>query len=326
MREYAKVSPQFWINDTGKKIKKLGLNAQLIALYLLTNPHATMLGIYYLPVAFIAHETGLSLEGALKGLQDLCEINFCSCDEISEYIWVHDMASDQISTQLKASDNRVKAINEAYSSLPNLSFLQKFYEKYVHAFFLEPRHNFFNSFEAPLKPLRSKEQEQEKEQEKKQEKEQEKDICTESENDSVQKKYSPLIKSTSFSKIEQSTMPLQKDESLSLDAMITIPLHDNTEFLITKPMINEWRGLYPNVDVLQVLRNIRGWNLVNTKKRKTKSGILKHINSWLAKEQNSFRPDHVPKPSNISHLQEHNHVVGQQWLTSMTNLTKKEVN
>ena len=51
MRDYAKIVPQFWIGSTGKQIKKLGMEApQLIALYLISNPHANMLGIYYLPV------------------------------------------------------------------------------------------------------------------------------------------------------------------------------------------------------------------------------------------------------------------------------------
>lgn len=93
-----------------------------------------MIGIYYLPVAFIAHETGLPVEGVLKALQRLCDLGFCSYDVPAEYVWVHEMAFDQISIQLKPNDNRVKAINEAYRALPVLSFLQAFYEKYVHAF------------------------------------------------------------------------------------------------------------------------------------------------------------------------------------------------
>ena len=35
MRDYAKIPPQFWIDDMGKKIKALGMESQLIALYLI---------------------------------------------------------------------------------------------------------------------------------------------------------------------------------------------------------------------------------------------------------------------------------------------------
>ena len=69
MRDYAKVSPQFWIGTTGKAIRASGSDAQIVALYLLTSPHATMLGLYYLPMLYIAHETGRGIEGASEGLR-----------------------------------------------------------------------------------------------------------------------------------------------------------------------------------------------------------------------------------------------------------------
>ncbi len=172
MREYAKIAPQFWIGQTGKVIKQLGIEAQLITLYLITNPHANMLGIYYLPSNFIAHETGIPLEGASKALRSLCEIEFCSYDDQSEYVWVHEMAFYQVSEQLKANDNRVKGINEAYESLPNLPFLKDFYDKYKGVLLLEKARENTSPSEAPCKPLRSQEQEQEQEKEQEQEQEQ----------------------------------------------------------------------------------------------------------------------------------------------------------
>ena len=68
--------------------------------------------------------------------------------------------------------------------------------------------------------------------------------------------------------------------------VIAIPLNDKTEHPVTQAMIAEWVALYPDCDVLQTLREIRGWNLANPTKRKTKSGIANHINRWLAKEHN----------------------------------------
>jgi uncharacterized protein YdaU (DUF1376 family) len=75
-------------------------------------------------------------------------------------------------------------------------------------------------------------------------------------------------------------------ESVAPPAVIKIPLTGKAEFPITQTMIDEWANLYQSVDILQTLREIRGWNLANPTRRKTKSGILRHVNAWLAKEQN----------------------------------------
>jgi len=155
IREFANISPQFWINERGRTIKKLGLKAQLIAIYLLTNPHANMIGIYYLPSALIAHETGIELNATVKGLQNLSAANFCSYDPTSEYVWVHDMAFEQIGTDLKEQDNRVKGVKYEYASLPKLPFLKSFFDKYAETFYL-------NSLEEPSKPLTSKENNKDK--------------------------------------------------------------------------------------------------------------------------------------------------------------------
>lgn len=170
MRDYAKISPQFWIGNTGRQIRKLGLASQLLALYLLTCPNATMIGVYYLPVAFIEHETGLPLEAATKALRSLCEVAFCTYDDEMEYIWVHEMAFYQVGGQLKPGDNRVKGINDDYQSLPNLSFLKQFFDKYQTLFYLEnPRAN-RASLQDPSQHLSSQEQDQEQDQDQKQEK------------------------------------------------------------------------------------------------------------------------------------------------------------
>ena len=43
-RDYAIVTPQFWTGTTGREIRARGRDAQLVALYLMTSPHANMLG------------------------------------------------------------------------------------------------------------------------------------------------------------------------------------------------------------------------------------------------------------------------------------------
>lgn len=75
-----------------------------------------------------------------------------------------------------------------------------------------------------------------------------------------------------------------------------LPLVDGTDFEISVEMVAELSGLYPAVDVEQQLRNMRGWLLANPKNRKTKAGIMRFVNSWISREQNSARPSANQKP------------------------------
>jgi hypothetical protein len=169
MRDYAKVSPQFWIGTTGKALRAAGLEAQLVALYLLTNPHANMLGLYYLPRVFIAHESGLPSRGASKGLTRCIDAQFCSYDAITEVVWVHEMAAYQVGEQLTQADKRCLGIQNEYNSLPENPFLEPFFARYVDAFHLSKVRVFSpvktSSNGGASEPHRSHEHEHEHEQE-----------------------------------------------------------------------------------------------------------------------------------------------------------------
>lgn len=164
MRRYAKISPQLWIGDTGRHLRESGPEALLVALYLLSNPHANMLGLYYLPTSLIAHETGLASEGASKGLRRAIEAGFCSYDESSEMVFVHEMARYQIADQLATTDKQCTGIQREYDGLPNNPFLPVFYEKYASAFHLTTRRENRRPSEGASMLHRSQEQEQEQEQ------------------------------------------------------------------------------------------------------------------------------------------------------------------
>lgn len=113
MREFGKVGPTFWTRGTGKALRGHP-EAQIVALYLMSAPTSNMIGLYYLPVEVIAHDTGLPLEGASKGLRRAFEGGFCTYDEASEMVFVHTMAPRQLGLDdgeaLSPKDNRVKAI------------------------------------------------------------------------------------------------------------------------------------------------------------------------------------------------------------------------
>ena len=66
----------------------------------------------------------------------------------------------------------------------------------------------------------------------------------------------------------------------------SLPLNTGEEYPIFGEQIENWQSLYPAVNVMQELRGMRGWLEANPAKRKTKSGINRFINGWLAREQN----------------------------------------
>lgn len=167
MRDYASVSPQFWIGKTGKQLRNC-VEAQLVAMYLVTSPHSNMLGIYYLPVMYIAHETGLGLEGATKGLQRAIEAGFCTYDDDAEMVWVHEMARFQVGESLSRNDKRVTGIHRTLDALPNTALKQQFKQRYAADFHFPKEPTEPSPSEAPSKPLRSQDQEQEQEQEEEQ--------------------------------------------------------------------------------------------------------------------------------------------------------------
>jgi len=166
MRDYGKVSPQFWIGETGKMLRG-NPDAQVLALYLMTSPHASMTGVFHCPIIYMAHETGLTIEGATKGLARLIEVGFCEYDEPSESVFVVNMAAFQIDDSLKPDDKRVLGLRKDVAKMLPARFQQRFVDVYGERFHLVDKDKNTSPLQAPCKPLPSQEQEQEQEQDKK---------------------------------------------------------------------------------------------------------------------------------------------------------------
>ena len=81
----------------------------------------------------------------------MLEIDFCSYDDETECVWVHDMAATELGITLKKNDNRVKHINNVYKKLPVSTLQRAFYERYGNSLLLDCPP------EAPSKPHRSQE-------------------------------------------------------------------------------------------------------------------------------------------------------------------------
>ena len=66
---------------------------------------------------------------------------------------------------------------------------------------------------------------------------------------------------------------------------ISLILNDGTEFLIGEDYISKMKPLFPSVNVRSELRKMSAWCINNPSRRKTKRGITRFINSWLASAQ-----------------------------------------
>lgn len=81
-------------------------------------------------------------------------------------------------------------------------------------------------------------------------------------------------------------------EPIGSPPVIMLPLNDKSEYPITEAQLDEFKNLYPSVDVMQALRDMRGWCIANPTKRKTKTGIMRFVTAWLSKEQNRGGQQH----------------------------------
>lgn len=70
-----------------------------------------------------------------------------------------------------------------------------------------------------------------------------------------------------------------------------IVLNDKSKAKITQAEVDEWKKLYPAVDVLQELRKMTAWCEANPTKRKTKRGIKAFIVNWLNREQDKGKKE-----------------------------------
>ena len=77
------------------------------------------------------------------------------------------------------------------------------------------------------------------------------------------------------------------------ESVIDLILNDRSVFPIYSFDIKRWEELYPAVDVLAQLRKMAGWCEANPKRRKTKSGIKRFVNSWLAADQDRGGAVHI---------------------------------
>lgn len=84
----------------------------------------------------------------------------------------------------------------------------------------------------------------------------------------------------------------EKPVQVAEESLLTLLLNDGSEFPVSKKQAREFQELYQSVDVPQQLKHMKAWLLSNPTRRKTKSGVLRFVNTWLAKAQDQGGPRH----------------------------------
>lgn len=95
-----------------------------------------------------------------------------------------------------------------------------------------------------------------------------------------------IVRVSKGKSIDRDTYCTEPENSVSVPAaVIELILNDKSFYPITQKDVDEWQELYPNVNILQELRKMKGWLDSNPTKRKTSRGIKRFITNWLAREQ-----------------------------------------
>lgn len=119
---YRTIDTSLWSDPNVRKLKSAG---KLLFLYLITNPHAHVSGIYYLPPSYIIHDTGLPQDTLDRVWHTLSDTGLAKIDAETDVVWVCNMFRYQghgIKTTISASHH--------LKTLHNSILCKEFAEKY----------------------------------------------------------------------------------------------------------------------------------------------------------------------------------------------------
>lgn len=249
MREYGQVQCAFWIDP---ELQSLSDEAVLLAVYLMTGPHSNGLGCYRVPDGYIQADRGWTPGTIKKAFGELSRKGFAYRCESTGFVIMpaflrwNPITNANVATAREREFGLVPKTFEHYSVL-----VQSLIEHGKHW-----GKGFLNHLETLCEGFGEGYGKQEHDPDHDPEQDQEEESA------------------------EQDSPP--PDDPV----VVLIPLNTGDEFPVTESKARELAELYPAVDVPQALRNMRGWCLANPRRRKTKSGVLDFITSWLARDQN----------------------------------------
>ena len=235
---YTGVESRFWQDE---KMRTLSADAKYLMLYLLTSPHRTLMGFYFLPKPYACFDLGWETERFSKPFRELIDKGLIKYDETANVVLIQNF----LKHNPIENPNQVKSALARLSEIPQTQLFQDFSEIIQH-------------LNKPfMKPLQERLSERLLKQEIRNKKEE----------------------------IRNKNIDVCPEQAPAKPPIFEMPLNNSSLYPIYQEDIGKWRDLYPAVDVEQEIKKMIGWLDANPTKRKTKNGIKRFINGWLAKEQ-----------------------------------------
>jgi hypothetical protein len=119
---YRTIQTSLWSDP---KIKTIPANGKLLFVYLITNPHTHVSGIYYLPSLFISYETSLSSPDLAEAMDILIKADLVALDKENEIVWVKNMLRYQ-----GGGINIMLAVAKQMKELQRSNLVEKFIKHY----------------------------------------------------------------------------------------------------------------------------------------------------------------------------------------------------
>lgn len=153
---YRTIDARIW---TDPVVRTLSVNAHFLFLYLVTNPHSHLSGIYYIPVCLIERETRLTQKQCRCCIDALSAASLAFYDDEAELVWVKNMLRYQ-ATGPKAN----RAVEKQLQNYGNSRLIKDFKAYYPGFKDVKPIHPRYQTDTLSI-PHRHQEQEQDQEQE-----------------------------------------------------------------------------------------------------------------------------------------------------------------
>lgn len=173
MRDYGKVHSTFW---TSEDIRDLSEAGRMLALYLLTGPHTTLLGCFRLPDGYVCEDLKWSPETVSEGFAELKRNGFATRDESSKWLVMH----MYLKWNPIENPNQGIAAGRLFEQVPSRAAVKPMLAQAIREFGKHFPIKVLEQFETVqkgfTKPFANQEQEQEQIQEPEQKQEQEKSL------------------------------------------------------------------------------------------------------------------------------------------------------
>lgn len=112
MRDYGKVYGTYWTSETTRDLSDQG---RLLALYLLSGPHANMIGCYRLPDGYVMEDMRWDARTVSKGFGELFRKGFATPHEATKWVFIHNF----LKWNPLENPNQGKAAVRLFQQVPN---------------------------------------------------------------------------------------------------------------------------------------------------------------------------------------------------------------